>query len=100
MKLTEAKVKNAKPGDRRLKIADGSGLYLLVTPEGGKLWRWKYRFDGKEKTMTFGAYPEVTLAEVRELHADARKLLRSGVDPMEQTQGRKGGESDRRWPDL
>ena len=89
MKLTEAKVKNAKPGDRRLKIADGGGLYLLVTPEGGKLWRWKFRYDGKEKTMAFGAYPEVTLAEVRELHADARKLLRSGVDPMEQRKAEK-----------
>jgi integrase len=89
MKLTEAKVKNAKPGDRRLKIADGGGLYLLVTPEGGKLWRWKFRYDGREKTMAFGAYPEVTLAEVRELHADGRKLLRSGVDPMEQRKAAK-----------
>jgi integrase len=89
MKLTEAKVKNAKPGDRRVKIADGGGLYLLVTPEGGKLWRWKFRYNGKEKTMAFGAYAEVTLAEVRELHADARKLLRSGVDPMNQRKAEK-----------
>lgn len=55
LRLTEAKVKHARPGDRKLKIADGGGLYLLVTPEGGKFWRWKYRFQGKEKTMASDA---------------------------------------------
>jgi integrase len=83
-KLTEVKVKNAKPEVRKYKLADGGGLFLLVTPAGGKLWRAKYRVAGVEKLMSFGVYPEVSLAAVREKHADARKLLRSGVDPMEQ----------------
>jgi hypothetical protein len=54
----------------------------LVTKAGGKLWRWKYRYEGKEKKMSFGHYPEVTLAEVRALHAAARRLLAAGHDPM------------------
>ncbi|HXC97452.1 MAG TPA: integrase arm-type DNA-binding domain-containing protein [Edaphobacter sp.] len=65
-------------------MADTRGLFLLVTRAGGKLWRWKYRFEGQEKEMSFGQYPEVTLAEVRALHAEARRLLTSGIDPMEQ----------------
>jgi integrase len=84
MKLTEVKVRQAKPREKRYKLADGSGLFLLVTPGGGKLWRSKYRFAGSEKLMSFGVYPEVSLAAAREQHADARKVLRSGVDPMEQ----------------
>jgi integrase len=55
---------------------------LLITPEGGKLWRWKYRFDGKQKQMAFGKYPDVSLAEVRKRHAHARGELANGVDPM------------------
>ena len=78
------KVKQARPREKRYKLADGAGLFLLVTPGGGKLWRAKYRFAGTEKLMSFGVYPEVSLVAAREQHADARKLLRSGVDPMEQ----------------
>jgi integrase len=89
MRLTDAKVRQTKPGTKEIKLADGGGLYLLITPHGGKLWRWKYRVDGREKKMAFGTYPEVGLAEVRELHADARKVLRSGVDPMEQRKANK-----------
>jgi integrase len=84
MKLTEVKVKQAKPRERKYKLADGGGLFLLVTPSGGKLWRAKYRVAGTEKLISFGVYPEVPLAAAREQHGEARKLLRSGVDPMEQ----------------
>ena len=56
MKLTESRVKNAKPRDREYKLADGQGLYLLITSTGGKLWKWKYRINGKEKKMSLGAY--------------------------------------------
>jgi hypothetical protein len=82
MRLSEAKVKNAKPQAKVYKLADGGGLFLQVMPTGGKLWRWKYRIDGKEKLMALGAYPDVSLAEVRFLVVKARRMLLSGIDPM------------------
>ena len=80
--LTDLKCRKANPGQKPYKIASGGGLALLVNPSGGKLWRWKYRFYGKEKEMAFGKYPDVSLAQVRVLHAEARSLLASGIDPM------------------
>lgn len=93
MSLTEVKIKTTKPSKKATKLFDGGGLYLYVSPAGGKLWRWAYRVKGKEKTMSFGPYPEVSLADARNLHFDARKLLRSGVDPMEQRKAGKLAES-------
>ena len=61
---------------------DRDGLFLLVNPGGSKLWRWRYRFDGKEKMMALGEYPLVTLKEARERHFAARKTLAAGIDPM------------------
>ncbi|WP_110328051.1 tyrosine-type recombinase/integrase [Paraburkholderia tropica] len=83
MRLTNIAIRNAKPTERPRKLADGRGLYLLINPSGSRCWRWKYRFQGREKLMAFGVYPDVSLAEVREKHIEARKLLASGVDPME-----------------
>jgi Arm DNA-binding domain len=80
--LTDTAIKRTSAGEQDYKMADAGGLFLLVTKAGGKLWRWKYRFEGKEKKMSFGQYPEVTLAEVRVFHAAARRLLVSGIDPM------------------
>jgi integrase len=77
-------VRRAKAGEEDYRLADSGGLYLIVRSSGSKLWRWKYRFNRREKLMTFGAYPEVSLAEAREHHAAGRKLLASGVDPMEE----------------
>jgi len=82
--LTDTEVKRAKGADKPYKMADGGNLYLWVTPSGGKLWRWAYRFDGKQKLMTFGKYPDVSLARARERHAQQRELLSEGLDPMEQ----------------
>jgi integrase len=83
MPLTDTAVKKAKsPGAAPMKLSDGKGMYLLVTEKGSKLWRWKYRVDGKEKVMPLGGYPDVSLAQAREAMAEARKLLASGVDPM------------------
>jgi integrase len=82
MALTDTAIKRSHPEDKPYKLADGKGLYLLVNPSGGKLWRWKYRFEGKEKLMPFGAYPEVSLAEARVRHAEARRKLVAGSDPM------------------
>lgn len=83
MSLSDVKVRNAKPGPKPYKIADGDGLFLFVTPAGGKYWRLKYFFCGKEKLLALGVYPEITLAEARERRAQARKVLAGGQDPGE-----------------
>jgi integrase len=70
-----------KPKEKQYKVADKDGLFVLVTPTGGKLWRYKYRFAGKEKVYAYGKYPDVSLAEARERHGTARKQLRDGIDP-------------------
>ena len=79
--LSEIKVRNAKPQESAYKLFDGGGLYLFVTPSGGKLWHFKYHFDNKEKKLTFGSYPEISLLDARQRRDDARKLLANGVDP-------------------
>lgn len=63
MPLTDTAIKKAKSADKPAKLSDGKGMYLLVNPAGSKLWRWKYRFSGKEKVMPPGAYPDVSLVE-------------------------------------
>jgi integrase len=83
MPLTDIKIKNAKPAEKPFKISDGGGLFIVVQPTGGKWWRYKYRFAGKEKLLALGAYPDVGLAEARELHSQARKVLAAGNDPSE-----------------
>ncbi len=89
MALTDTAVRKAKTKDTAYRLSDGGGLYLWMTPAGGKLWRWKYRREGKEKLMSFGSYPDVSLSLARERHAEARKLLASGVDPMVQRKADK-----------
>jgi integrase len=84
MELTDTAIKRSRPSEKPYKLADGKGLYLLVNPTGSKLWRWKYRHEGKEKLMPFGAYPDVSLADARVRHAEARRLLAAGSDPMVQ----------------
>lgn len=83
MSLTDAAVRNAKAKDKPYKLTDGGGLFLWVQPSGGKWWRYKYRFAGKEKLLALGSYPDVSLAEARERHIQARKVLSSGKDPGE-----------------
>ena len=61
---------------------DSHGLFLLINPGGSKLWRWRYRFDGREKLMAFGEYPIVTLSRAREIHFAGRRALAAGIDPM------------------
>lgn len=89
MPLTDAEIRKTKPTDKPIKLSDAKGLYLLLTPTGSKLWRWKYRVDGKEKLMTFGAYPDLTLAQARIRHEDARRVLLNGTDPMAQRKADK-----------
>ncbi len=80
-KLKAAQVKNAEPKAKEYSLGDGTGLYLLVKPNGGKLWRWSYEFNRKEKLMSYGPYPAVTLAQARVLHEAARATKRQGIDP-------------------
>ena len=82
MALTDSVVKTKKPKAKPFKLADEKGMHLLVNPTGSKLWRFKYRFDGKEKLMALGMYPDVTLAQARDRRDEARKQLAMGVDPM------------------
>lgn len=81
MALTELQVKKTKPTDKQQKLSDGRGMYLLVHPNGSKYWRMDYRFGGKQKTLSLGVYPDVSLAQARERREDARKLLANGGDP-------------------
>ncbi|WP_320055637.1 integrase arm-type DNA-binding domain-containing protein [Desulfuromonas thiophila] len=79
--LTDLQIRKAKPKDKAYKIADGGGMYLYITPVGSKLWRMKYRFGGKEKTLSLGKYPVVSLERAREKRLEAKRLLDEGVDP-------------------
>lgn len=81
MALTDSAIRSAKPRDRDYKLADSGGLYLLVTPAGGKLWKLKFRVAGKEKKLSLGAYPTVKLADARKARDNARAQLVAGVDP-------------------
>ena len=92
MALTDTGIKKAKAAEKSYRMSDGGGLYLFVTPAGGKIWRWKYRHEGAEKLMTFGKYPDVSLALARERHAEARKLLSGGIDPMVERKAMKTAE--------
>ena len=82
MSLTEIQAKNSKPRDRAYKLADGEGPFLLVQPNGTKLWRMKYRFGGKEKLLSFRAYPALGLAAGRDKRTAAKVLFAEGKDPM------------------
>ena len=82
MPLTLKQIENASPKIKPYKLADSGGLCLLVNPSGAKLWRWRYRYAGKEKMMALGEFPIVTLKDVRERHFEAKRTLSSGIDPM------------------
>lgn len=79
--LTDAQVRKIKALDKKKRYSDEKGLYLEVTPSGGKFWRLKYRFNGRESTLTIGSYPEITLAQARRARDEARIQLYNGIDP-------------------
>jgi len=89
--LTHPQVKNAQARAQNYKLSDSKGLFLLVTTSGGKSWRFKYRFGRKEKLLTLGRYPDVSLAEARDLHDEARKLLRAGKDLIVEAERKRQG---------
>ena len=92
MPLTDRAIKNAKPDKKPQRLFDGGGLYLEIAPAGGRWWRFKYRFGGKEKRLSLGVYPDVSLADARGRREAARKLLAAKIDPSEQR------KADRRGP--
>jgi integrase len=81
MALSDTAIRNAKPQTKQYKLFDGGGLFLIVRPTGGKLWRLKYRFGGKELQLSIGTYPETSLKDARERREDARRTLDAGADP-------------------
>jgi integrase len=81
--LTDTKIKSAKPKDKKYKLADGGGLYVEVAKSGSKLWRLKYQFNGKEKLLSLGAYPSITLKRARELREENKTLIAEGINPSE-----------------
>jgi integrase len=81
MSLNEMKIRNAKPKEKFYKLTDSDGLYLHVTEKGGKLWRFRYRFGGKEKLLALGSYPEISLLDARQKRDEARRQLAHDIDP-------------------
>ena len=94
MPLTAPQIKALKPEPKAKKYADEKGLFLLVTPSGGKLWRLKYRFDGKEKLLALGAYPDVGLKAAREKRDEARKRIADGIDLGEHRKAIKAARAE------
>ncbi len=95
MPLTDTAIRKAKPADKPQRLPDGGGLYLELSPAGGKWWRLKYRFDGKEKRISLGTYPDTSLASARDKRDAARKLLAAGVDPGEHRKAEKAAGDDK-----
>src|SRR3569833_1287318 len=95
MPLSDTAIRKAKPKDKRYKLADEKGLYQLVTPSGGKWWRWKYRLDGKENLLSLGIYTDVSLKVARERRDEARKLLVDYIDPSQQRKAMKTARAGR-----
>jgi integrase len=92
--LTEKELKNSKPREKPHKLAAGGGLHLLIKPSGSRLWRLKYRADGREKLLSFGMYPEVSLKVARERRDEARVLMRKGIDPGAQRKAEKVADAE------
>jgi integrase len=95
MMLSDMKCRTVRPGSRLQKLSDGGGLQLWVPPTGSRLWRLAYRFGGKQKLLTLGVYPAVSLADARQAREDAKRLLTAGVDPSQDKKERKAGGADR-----
>lgn len=93
MALTDTKVKTARPAEKDYKIYDEKGLFLLVKINGSKYWRFKYMWDGRERLLALGVYPEITLKRARELRDDARSKVAAGVDPNESKRAVKASRS-------
>ena len=95
MPLTDALIRNIKPSAKRVRMFDTNGLYLEIAPAGGKWWRLKYYFGGKEKRLSLGVYPHVGLKKARDRRDEARRLVADGIDPGEHRKAIKEMRADR-----
>jgi integrase len=93
--LTDTRIRNAKPEEKPKRLFDERGLYIEISPAGGKWWRLKYRVSGKEKRVSLGVYPDVSLKEARDRRDEARKLIAEGIDPSENRKAMKSASVDR-----
>ena len=106
MRLTDVEIRKAKPKPKPQKLFDGEGLFLLLTPKGSRLWRFKYRFASREKLISLGGYPEISLKMARERCVEARRLVATGVDPSARRQAERSTQSEvfealaREWLEL
>ena len=89
MKLTDAQIRNAKPRDKQYKLTDGQGMYLLIKPNGSKLWRLEYSLNNKRNTHAIGSYPSIKLKDARKQLAEAKELLAHGIDPNSHRKAKK-----------
>lgn len=95
MALTDTAIRNAKPAEKAYSLTDERGLSIQIQPSGGKWWRYRYRFDGKEKMLSLGVYPDVSLKDAREKRDEARKLIANGVDPSQLRKATKSAKQER-----
>jgi integrase len=95
MALSDTAIRKAKPAEKTQRLFDGGGMYLEISPSGGKWWRLKYRFGGKEKRLSLGTYPDTSLSDARNRREAARKLLAAGADPGQQRKAEKAAGADR-----
>ena len=93
MALTDPKIRQAKPKDKDYKLSDAKGMFLLVTKKGAKYWRLKYRIGGKEKLLSIGVYPDVSLKQARKACDNAKELLDQGVDPSQAKKVKKAEQA-------
>ena len=92
--LTALQISKAKSQTKQYKMHDGGGLFLIITPTGGKWWRFKYRYNGKEKTLSFGTHPEIKLSDARKLREEARTQVATGIDPAELRKAEKAAQAE------
>lgn len=94
MSLTDTLIRQTKPQQKPIKLFDGRGLFLLVSPTGSRCWRLKYRVEGREKLLSLGIYPDVPLRLARERREEARQLIARGIDPSAKRQAEKASRAD------
>ena len=86
--LTELSIKQAKPKEKQYKLTDGEGMYLRVYPNGYKYWQLQFRFDGKQKILSVGVWPNISLKEARDKRFAAKKIIKEGIDPNDEKKER------------